>query len=391
MIGEAFRPDDFDAINTRYFAGLREYGHLFADPSGWRDTFTLSADLLTVPQVEPAALGRYYIDEGNLLGGIKEHVVGLISAWENRSVAWNEVTLVHSVSAATMQVLIALWRRGVRTILFETPAYAVTMNQAEALGIRVVAIPTYRHESFRAPLSRDFVARHSPCAVWLTQPRMSLGYDQSIETVGGILSTLSHRDYLVVDEATEQRFPSCLHSLGGSNDRLIRLRGVLKGLGLNGLRLAFVLHHKAFRADLENAEEVTGGSLDLFSLETAASLGRNVSRFKSMLEAAVGQIAALRRRAERLTAGSPVKLSRLVNGYIGCAFIDLVGTDYDVQRDRLLEHCRDRGVPVILGASMRFAFDPACEIVRLNYFNRDHHILDGIRTIMDFASTLPHE
>lgn len=389
MNAAAFRPDDFDAINETYFAGLRANGEVFADPSGWRDTFTLAADLLPPLGVDSNALGRYYIDEGGLLAGIKEPIVDLISAWENRQVGWNEVTLIHSVSAATMQVLIALWRRNVRTIVFETPAYAVTMRQAESLGFRIEPVPTYRRENFQTTLGRELITRNSPCAVWITQPRMSLGYDQSIDTVDAILSMISEKDYLVVDEATEQRFPSCLHGLGGSHERMIRLRGVLKGMGLNGLRLAFGLHHEAFRADFENAEEVTGGSLDLFSLETAASLGRDIRRFKSMLDAAVAQIAALHRRAQRLTAGSRVSVSSLVNGYIGCAFIDLTGNDYDLQRRRLLDHCRDSGVPVILGASMRFAFDPATEIVRLNYFNRDRHILDGLRTLVDFTSTLP--
>ena len=382
-----FRPDDFDAINATYFAAMRASGRVAADPSGWLDTFTDAADLLPPVDMQPAAFGRYYLDEGSALSGLKEPIVQLISAWEARSVALDEVTITHSVSATTLLLLVALQRNGVKTVVFETPGYAVTMNQAESLGMRVVMLPTRKSEGFRANFTRELIAQQSPCAIWLTQPRMSLGFDQTPADIAEMLGMLSDRDYLVIDEATERRFPSQLRELG-SHERLVRMRGLLKGVGLNGLRVSFALHHRSLRGPLEDAQEVAGGSLDLFSLQTAATLGRDIPRFRLMLDAASDQIARLRRRAEMLVAGSPVELSPLVNGYIGCMFLKMRPESYEEDRRRMLEYFRDRGTPVLLGASMRFAFDPTMEAIRLNYFNRDHHVLDGIQTAIDVASTI---
>jgi len=53
--------------------------------------------------------------------------------------------------------------------------------------------------------------RLHPVVYWLTQPRMSLGFDQDVTHVEKLLAHLSPRDFLVIDEATEQRCPSVLH------------------------------------------------------------------------------------------------------------------------------------------------------------------------------------
>jgi histidinol-phosphate/aromatic aminotransferase/cobyric acid decarboxylase-like protein len=385
----AFRPDDFDAINAAYFSELRTDGRPFLDPSGWLETYSTAAELMPEIPVRSSDLGRYYLDEGHALGATKDAIVSLISAWERRSVRDDAVTLCHSISEGTLSILVALRRRGIREILFETPGYAVTMNQAEYLGLHRVMIPTIRTENFRADMAR-LVPAAVPTAVWITQPRMSLGSNQRPADVRRILERLGPADFLVVDEATEQEFPSVLRdSEVGSHPRMIRIRGVTKGMGLNGVRLAFVLHDPGFRDDLESAQEVVGGSLDLFSLRAAAVLAADVNRFTTMLYAARQQTTGLHSRAARSTAGSRVVLSPLVNGYMGSAWLAVPDPNrYDETRRELLSFCRVRRTAVIVGASMRFAFDPTFEAIRLNYFNRENHILDGVKTIVDFASTL---
>jgi histidinol-phosphate/aromatic aminotransferase/cobyric acid decarboxylase-like protein len=334
-------------------------------------------------------LGRYYLDEGCALGATKSAIVSLISAWERRSVSDAAVTLCHSISEGTLSILVAIRRRGVKQIFFETPGYAVTVNQAEYFGFRPVMIPTFRAEKFQSDMAR-FVPSSVPSAIWITQPRMSLGTNQSAEDIQRILERLGPHDFLVIDEATEQEFPSVLRETQvDSHPRMIRIRGVTKGMGLNGLRLAFMLHDPKFRDALESAQEVVGGSLDVFSLRAAVALAGDIHRFTTMLAAARRQTTGLRNKAARATAGSRVVLSPLVNGYMGSAWLALPDPSrYDLTRHELLSFCRDRRMAVIVGASMRFAFDPTFEAVRLNYFSRDEHILDGVKILVDFASTL---
>src|ERR1044071_833471 len=360
-----FRPDDFDAINATYFSKLRTDGRPLVDPSGWTDTLSAATELLPEIPIGSAELGRYYLDEGRALGTMKEAIVQLIASWEARPLAENAVTLCHSISEGTLLILVVLRRRGIREILFETPGYAVTMNQSEYFGFRNVLIPTRGRDQFRAKMAQ-FVPAREPTAIWITQARMSIGSNQSPHDVRRILESLGAKDFLVVDDATEQMFPSVLREAEvGCHPRLIRIRGLTKGMGLNGLRLAFMLHDPSIRDDLESAQEVVGGSLDLFSLRAGMQLAFDVERFKTMLTAARRQTSGLRERAAKLAANSGVQLSQLVNGYMGSAWLSLTdAADYDNTRRRFLTFCRERRMPVILAASMRFAFDQTFEMGR---------------------------
>jgi histidinol-phosphate/aromatic aminotransferase/cobyric acid decarboxylase-like protein len=384
-----FRPNDFDSVYYGSFQEIWDSGQVYADPSGWRDTESRAAALLPAIQIEEAALGRYYLDEGNTLGGLKSQILDLVGSWEKRCLALEEITLYNSVSTAASAVLVTLKRRGARTVVFETPAYGVTVNQARQLGYRVVLVPTYYEEGFVLTVDHELLRRDGPVVMWLTQPRMSLGFDQSEEHVENLLSALSPLDYLVVDEATEQRYPPVLSgvSVKDRSQRVLRIRGILKGLGLNGLRLACVLHSSELREGLESAQDVIGASLDLFSLQMAAELAKRKDVFLTMLSVANTQVTSLRRRAELLALGSQVRVSHLVNGYMGSVFIPLNGgkAKYKLNRDKLVSYCRTKRMPVILGSSMFFAFDPQWEQIRFNYFSRESHVIRAMEVLTAFV------
>jgi len=138
---------------------------------------------------------------------------------------------------------------------------------------------------------------------------------------------------------------------------------------------------------LENAQDVIGASLDLYSLQMAAELSRKKELFFKMLSVANAQVTELRRKADFLAFGSEIRLSRLMNGYMGCVFVPFKGgkRKYKENRLRLLDFCRSRRMPVILGSNMLFAFDPEWEQIRLNYFSREHHILRAIEVLTAFC------
>lgn len=381
-----FRRNDFDSVYYDFFEEVWDSGDVYADPSGWNDTEAAAAGMLPSIRVDEASLGRYYLDEDRTLGGLKEQIIQLVAFWENRLINWDEVTLYNSVSTATAAVLIALKRLGARTVVFETPAYGVTVNQAKHSGYKVVLIPTYYRDNFAVQLQHAVHRRPHPVVFWLTQPRMSLGIDQDENVVKELIGKLSPEDFLVIDEATEQRCPSVLSKLP-ENARIFRIRGLLKPMGLNGLRLACILHSSDLRVCLENAQDVIGASLDLYSLQMAAELSRQKELFFKMLSVANAQVTELRRKADFLALGSEIRLSRLMNGYMGCVFVPFKGgkRKYKENRLRLLDFCRSRRMPVILGSNMLFAFDPEWEQIRLNYFSREHHILRAIETLTAFC------
>lgn len=382
-----FRRGDFDAVYYDFFKEVWASGDVYADPSGWNDTESKVSGLLPIIRVNQAALGRYYLDEDRTLGSLKEEILELIEFWEKRALGWDEITLYNSVSTATTAILIALKRLGAKTVVFESPAYGVTVNQAEHSGFKVILIPTYQRDNFALPLEKTLVKRPHPVVYWLTQPRVSLGLDQEEAVVERLLSKLSAGDFLVIDEATEQRCPAILSRLCEKSQRVLRIRGLLKPLGLNGLRLACVLHSVDMRAPLENAQDIVGASLDLYSLQMAAQLAKKKELFFRMISIANKQVTGLRRKAEFLALGTEIKVSNLVNGYMGCVLVPFNGgsRNYDENRSKLLNHCRSRRMPVILGSSMLFAFDPAWEQIRFNYFSREQHILRAIEVLTEFT------
>jgi histidinol-phosphate/aromatic aminotransferase/cobyric acid decarboxylase-like protein len=383
-----FRRNDFDSVYYDFFEEIWESGDVYADPSGWRDTASDVASLLPKIQVDQAAFGRYYLDEDATLGGLKESILDLLGFWEKRIVHWEDVTLYNSASTATAAVLIALRRLGARTVVFETPAYAVTVNQAKHSSYKVLLSPTYLRDGFALQIDKTLQRRAHPVVFWLTQPRMSLGFDQNVNEIRNLLAALAPEDFLVIDEATEQRCPSVLSTLseGSDSKRIIRIRGILKPMGLNGLRLACVFHARELRSHLEDAQNILGASLDLYSLTVAAELARQKDLFFTMLAVANLQVTSLRKKAEFLALGSEVKVSHLVNGYMGSIFLPFSGgkKKYRQNRKELLEYCRGRRMPVILGSSMLYAFDPEWEQIRINYFSRERHILNAMDVLTAF-------
>jgi histidinol-phosphate/aromatic aminotransferase/cobyric acid decarboxylase-like protein len=383
-----FQRNDFDSVYYDFFEEIWESGDVYADPSGWRDTASEVASLLPRIHIEEAAFGRYYLDEDTTLGALKERILDLLGFWEKRVVNWEDMTLYNSASTATAAVLIALRRLGARTVVFETPAYAVTVNQAKQSSYKVVLSPTYQRDGFALQIDQILQRRAHPVVFWLTQPRMSLGFDQDVVSVKNLLAGLAPKDFLVIDEATEQRCPSVLSALSGEvgSERILRIRGLLKPMGLNGLRLACVFHSKELRARLEDAQNVLGASLDLYSLKMAAELAERKELFFTMLSVANRQVTGLRKKAELLALGSAVRVSHLVNGYMGSVFVPLRGgkRKYRQNRNELLNYCRSRRMPVILGSSMLYAFDPEWEQIRINYFSRERHILNAMDVLTAF-------
>lgn len=381
-----FESDRFDDWYDEPFHRFSAEGSLCADPSGWVQAESAAAELVPIVTPSRRDLSPYHIDEGDTLRDLKAPILSLLSAWEGVELPHSAVTLAHSVSAATILLLVVLRRRGIRKIIFETPAYGVTIKQAEHFGLKALLLPTYKADDFLLRLPSNTIEHHTPCALWVTQPRMSLGYNQDPTHLLALKNRLTQKDFLVVDEATEQNFPSHLSSIPDlpSAPNVVRLRGLLKGTGLNGLRLAAVIHDPRLRDDMEGAQEVLGGSLDIFSLQMAAHLAGNPLLFRAMLTAANDQTVKARRLLGSALAGTGMAPSRLINGYIGSIFLAIGSRKKQDVRRQILRFIYDMKVPLILGPSMCFARDNDWEQIRVNYFKPVDELIRGMRLLNEF-------
>jgi histidinol-phosphate/aromatic aminotransferase/cobyric acid decarboxylase-like protein len=364
-----FDPNDFDEIYAAYFEDLIAADAIRADPSGWARTET-NVEIPAISPVPREELAHYVTDNRRLIGPEKEVLVGLLSGWDRRGYGFDEVTLTPSISTASLAVLFLLRAEGVKTVVFETPGYYATMDQADALGLRIVLVPT-RHDSGYRWTPASFISRmNGTSALWLTQPRYALGFDQAVPGVVELLDALKPTDFLVVDETADQAWPTALSAIeaGVRNSNLIKIRGYMKPLGLNALRLAFVLHSAKWRPQFQELQWLVGAALDRYSLASAVQMAQDPELFRSMLSAARTRVISLRRRLLAFSAGMPMAVSTMENGYLGTLRLDWGGIDDGSRRMALLEFCRDRKMPVTLGAAMRFARDSFREHVRLNFF-----------------------
>jgi len=319
-----FDPDEYTAVNTRYFADIYQTGRVELDPSGWVETLSDAASMM-LPSKHKLLLSRYYMDEGNALGEARSSLHELLCAWEGVPLDPLRFTACPSVGIASLLTMAVLHRKGVRRIIFETPCYFAAILQAEWLGLDTVLVPSYRKDAYRRPADFAMPGTKQASAWWLTHPRVTLGFNQKLEDMRVLMRELADGDYAVIDEALDQSFPSKLGQLHTteSGQRLIRLKGFGKPLGLNAYRLAFILHPAELRAEMVDCLETFAGAIDAYSLEAACTVAAEPHHLGRMMQVANQQVVALRVAADKIVAGLAIAVNPLVNGYLGSAIVNL--------------------------------------------------------------------
>jgi histidinol-phosphate/aromatic aminotransferase/cobyric acid decarboxylase-like protein len=379
-----FENDDYSILDRKYFRKLRETKDIVADPSGWTDTFS---NVGHHSQLLKPNLQGYNTDISNQLNEKKKYILDLISEWDLYSYTNDNITLCHSATVGSVIVLAFLKTKGVNTIIFETPNYFATLSQAEIMGFEIIRIPTFLKTDFQLNIDNTILKNKNSKAVWLTQPRTALGFNQNVENIINIIKKLSPNDFLIIDEATEQFFPSVLSSINPLKyPQVLKIRSLFKGLGINGIRIAYLSHNSVYRHDIADLQETFLGALDVFSLEHAVDMAKNISQFRTLLSIANDQVVTLRDRTKKILSGSNCEISNIENGYIGSAIIHFSKNKMTRMNKRIkfIEYCANQKIPVILGSSMGFAIHNDIDFIRLNYFNRDYNILEGLRLISRF-------
>jgi len=384
-----FDPDDFDRIYTKYFKKLIETGSVRFDPSGWLNTISNASSEYQLSNISKKdLLVPYYSDYHDQLKPQKSNILALLSKWDAYEYEFDELTLCSSVTLGSYIVMSTLAKKGIKTIFFETPAFYASINQAKSLGLTCIQIPTYLERNFALTIPTQTLEKYQPYAICLTQPRMSLGMNQKIEFVDQLYSKLPEDSYILIDEASEQLFPSHLHSFNVRKyPRVIKIRNIFKGLGINGIRLSYIAHQSSLRQDIQRELENIQGAIDIYSLDASYQLSKEQHRFQTMLEIANKQTIELRKSIERLFSGREISVSPLVNGYVGTISVSFEHFPYGHKKNRelRLKHCFNDGIPLILGATMKFAKHPNREFIRLNYFKHRQVLEKSVESILKFV------
>jgi aspartate/methionine/tyrosine aminotransferase len=379
---DLFLPDDFFKVDQKYFKLLRDKKEIEADPSYWFDS-----DSPIDISCQGYDLKTYRIDFNHSLENEKVRLIETISSWDSQQYTYDDLTICNSSTSASY-IILGFLKERIDTLFIETPAYYATIEQSQMLGIKVVKIPTYISNGFQinAEFFNSLHNAKGKIGIWISQPRFGLGLNQPHEGLTLLLSFLRDDDFLIVDEATEQLFPSHLSEFNFKKRKnILKYRSFMKPLGFNGPRLAYILHHSDYRNLIQCHMEITQGAIDCFSLAYVTKILSNKEEFERILKAANKYVNNLRSKMESLVRGTNLKVIPLENGYIGSVayYYDQEG-DPSRLRKQLLSYCKHVKCPIILGSGLYFAIDPRYEFIRINYFNTEYNVMTGIQLILKF-------
>lgn len=385
MKHEMFLKDDFDSVADTFFSQLRESGDLYSDLSYWYESDPIATRVL-----QNSYIAKYRSDYNDSLKGSKQYFIKCIEEWDLQHFDYDNITICSSATSASLMTQIFLKDKGVKNIYFETPAYYGSLEHADVLGINKILIPTYFIDNFE--IQQDYLNKFKDDSVikalWICQPRFGLGYNQDIALIDKYIALLNDNDYLIIDEATEQLFPSLLHKYNYKKfPNIIKYRSFFKPIGINGPRISFIIHHEKYRKNYQNILELVQGAIDCFSLEFAIEKIKNIDFFRTLLTISNNQVRDINLKVFKLCNYSNLIALKHVNGYIGSLAVKLNNCEsFQTQRIKLLMFCKEIKVPVILGSSMYFAVDDNYEYVRITYFNSEESILKGVSKLIKFNS-----
>ena len=123
-----FDEDDYTEIFQSHFAKVVRNRASSALPAGWHNPFSVAAEQVTPTSVQGLQVQQYALDEAYSLEDDKTDILRLVEAWENRSIAYLELTLLPSVSSANLTTMAALAGLGFRRVVFKTPTYYASLS-----------------------------------------------------------------------------------------------------------------------------------------------------------------------------------------------------------------------------------------------------------------------
>lgn len=385
-VPHAVFPDDFDEVAARFAEIIRTRSWRGLLGGVYETLVPHSTDYAPL-ELNPSDFRGYRMDAGPYIERQKTILLKAFAAVERRDLRNDQLTLCPSTSFGILAVLLKLRSDGVRTVLLEAPTYFAIKAQAEALGFRVLLQATdFEDGGCMTPedLQHFLSSDPEPFALFITQPRFAYGFCRTREEILGLAQGLRKTDTLIIDEAADQSCPppsAGLESEAGPS--IIRIRGFTKGLGLNGVRVAAVLHAPSMRNSFVEIMAYTGGALDAGSLEMALQIGSSPDRYVAYLRAAQRFVLERRRLVEAAFLGAPVIVCPIESGYIAtiAVAIEKDETSYWPWRERFLEVCVAERTPVVLGSSMYFPYNYRTELIRVNYFTPEDELLRAARSL----------
>lgn len=384
--------EDFDIVAGR-FKQIIASSTWIALPGAVMDTVVPSAAEYPPLALEASQLKGYKMDTGDVLSPEKAKIGQLLSAFENRHVTANEYTLTPGVSSGLFFIAAALKKMDVAELIFELPAYFAGIEQAELLGLNVALFPASPKSGYRV-LPDDLLEfdriSNDPVALVITQPRYGLGYNRAIDEIATIRRAMKPGDFIIIDEAADQSVPSPFGDIELEGQvRIIRIRGLTKGLGLNSAKIAAIFHPPDMRSLFGEIVDFGGGAIDAVALKVTLDFAENPQRYIAFLNAAQAYVRHQHSILQRFILGLPITLAPIESSYLATAhFATVPGMDFEMFRQRFLDIAAEIRLPIVRGSCLYFPYDGSGEMVRINYFTPSDNMTRSGKAFQKFSSFL---
>lgn len=382
--------DDFNDIRDKYFKTIIEERNWYSLPGGIQDNHSPLYENFPNIQISQNELSGYKIDSGSNLNWLKLKLLPLLSKWENRDLTIDQFTICPSVTMALLTCFNLSRILNICIVAHETPSFFASVEQAKTMGFDNYLIPTNQEDNF-CVTEEDIMNLNelaSKYTLVLTQPKIGIGINRNVDQISEILKIMHQDSLLIIDEAADRNFPMKYEVRTISDKRLLRVKGIFKGLGLNGIRASVIFHDREFKQQISSLLEIFGGTLDSFSIKMLAEIAENESFFLSSLEYATQYIRTGSNLVKTRLLGSLAQFETVENGYLGIVKIPFGNKDFYNARKTLLKEARRLKSPLVLGSSMYFPYDGFSEWIRFNLFSSKENIIRSADIIDNLSQTM---
>lgn len=363
--------DDFELIRHKYFREIIDNKSWDALPGGVQDNFAPFYNNFPIINLTQDKMSGYKIDSGGNLNYLKEKFLPLLKEWEGREIKMDEFSICPNATFAINICLLAMKTLGIKETVHETPSYFGTVELSKLHNLKTSLLPTNLSNNFYfsdSDLAKIKNIKHQFCVV-LTQPKMGTGFNRDISFTKHILKNIPKKSFVLIDEAADRSFPSLSQNFEYNSEQIFRVKGIFKGLGLNGLRGTIIYHHSKYKKLISSLIELNGGTIDSYSAETLSKLAETPAFFKHALNYASDYINKGIKIVEKEFIGSNINFNPIENGYIGLIEIPFRDNNFFENREKLLKQAKEIKCPLVLGSSMYFPYNGNSEWVRFNFFS----------------------
>ena len=337
----------------------------------------------------------YNMDVRGRLDTHKKHAISFYHQLFGESFETDEITLFPSSTQAMLAVLMSRNEDASHNIVFETPSYFGGIYQAKHLGYTPRLLITSESEEFEADQDSAQILLQEVGARFiliLTEPKFATGHKRNYARLKRFLGSLPKTVIVVVDEAPTLEFGiredynDALRSFSGD---IYRIRGITKGLGLNGVKAAVLKHPRIQRSSLSSVHDTISGSLDAYSLKYIEAISQVPQAFNGMLEAAKKTVKSNAKLFAALVEDKHILTAKIDSGFFGAAKIDLgnyAASEFPARRELFLAHAEKLQTPLVSGTSLYLPSDRRYEWVRINFYLERSELIKSAQVLNEISA-----